>query len=95
MSLAAKAAAFGSFELTVCVAPWPMGLLLSTYGGVGLPLGIICAGEPRGGAEMPLATAAAGDSPTSARVQLMAPFITGKMSAGYDSFSALRLEVWD
>jgi hypothetical protein len=45
MSLAAAAAALGSFEVTVCAAPLPMGLLSFTYGEVGLPLGMLGEGD--------------------------------------------------
>ena len=59
MSLAAKAAAFGSFELTVCAAPspFPIGLLRSTYGEVALPFGILGPGDARVGAGTPFAVA--------------------------------------
>ena len=59
ISLAAKAAAFGSFELTVWVAPWPIGLLLSTYGDAAFPLGMCGVGDALVGAGTPFAIAAA------------------------------------
>jgi len=59
MSLAAKAAAFGSFELTVWAIPWPIGLLLSTYGDAAFPLGMFGDGDALVGAGTPFAIAAA------------------------------------
>lgn len=55
MSFAAAAAALGSFELIVCPAPEPIGLLSLTYGDVGLPLGT-GTGEARACGDCALAT---------------------------------------
>jgi len=55
MSLAAAAAALGSFELIVCPAVGPIGLLSLTYGDVGLPFGT-GAGEDRACGDCALAT---------------------------------------
>jgi hypothetical protein len=61
MSLAAAAAALGSFELTVWAAPEPIGLLSLTKGDVGLPLGTAGDGDLAG---VPFATAAGESMPS-------------------------------